>query len=506
MPLVERTANGGGKTPEATLLVVEDEPNILDCSPRSLRFTGFEVVTATNGADAVRPRGGTARPDRAGRDAARHRRLRRARRLRAAGHRTPVLFLTARDAVQDRIKGLTIGGDDYVTKPFSLEEVIARIRAVLRRFRGGGGRADAAHGVRRHRAGRGQPRGVARRASRSSCRRPSSSCCATSWPTPAASCPRRRSSTTCGTTTSAATPASSSPTSPRCAARSTTPSRRLIHTLRGVGYVLREPARPADAARLRSAAQRAANAGDRAARPGGRGGRRFPWPRRGLSRRGRRRCASSWSPGCSSSLTVGMTVMAGASASVLRQYLVGRADDQLRGSVGRTDGPGRRAPARAERADQVTTASPARCTGRSASTTAARSGRTRRGASAAARASPTTCPGGSTSRSPCRATGGGLVVADPRRADRRDGGDSWSSRSAWTRSTAPSAASWLIDAIVGVLVLVGAGRPRRVGRPGQPAPARRDRGDRGRDRRRGPVAARARGPTRAPRWAGSASR
>ncbi|TDC07789.1 response regulator transcription factor [Actinomadura bangladeshensis] len=138
--VTERQANGSGKaaTAEATLLVVEDEPNILELLAGSLRFTGFDVVTATNGADAVQ----SARrhrpdlivldvmlPDIDGFDVA--------RRLRSGGDHTPVLFLTARDAVQDRIKGLTIGGDDYVTKPFSLEEVIARIRAVLRRFRGG---------------------------------------------------------------------------------------------------------------------------------------------------------------------------------------------------------------------------------------------------------------------------------------------------------------------------------------------------------------------------------
>ncbi|MGH3244073.1 MAG: response regulator transcription factor [Spirillospora sp.] len=141
--MADRTANGGkpapgGRTAEATLLVVEDEPNILELLAGSLRFTGFEVVTATNGADAVQ----SARrhrpdlivldvmlPDIDGFDVA--------RRLRSGGDHTPVLFLTARDGVQDRIKGLTIGGDDYVTKPFSLEEVIARIRAVLRRFRGG---------------------------------------------------------------------------------------------------------------------------------------------------------------------------------------------------------------------------------------------------------------------------------------------------------------------------------------------------------------------------------
>jgi two-component system OmpR family response regulator len=135
--LAERTVQAR-KASEALLLVVEDEPNILELLAGSLRFTGFEVITATNGADAVQ----AARrrrpdlivldvmlPDIDGFDVA--------RRLRSGGDHTPVLFLTARDAVQDRIKGLTIGGDDYVTTPFSLEEVIARIRAVLRRFRGG---------------------------------------------------------------------------------------------------------------------------------------------------------------------------------------------------------------------------------------------------------------------------------------------------------------------------------------------------------------------------------
>jgi two-component system OmpR family response regulator len=60
------------------------------------------------------------------------------RRLRGGGTRIPVVFLTARDAMEDKVRGLTLGGDDYVTKPFSLEEVIARIRAVLRRTRGDG--------------------------------------------------------------------------------------------------------------------------------------------------------------------------------------------------------------------------------------------------------------------------------------------------------------------------------------------------------------------------------
>ncbi|MBA9003115.1 MULTISPECIES: response regulator transcription factor [Thermomonospora] len=121
----------------ARLLVVEDDANILELLAGSLRFAGFDVVTATSGTAAVEA-------------ALRHRPdlivldvmlpdldgFAVVRRLRSGGTRTPVLFLTARDAVQDRITGLTIGGDDYVTKPFSLEEVIARIHAVLRRARG----------------------------------------------------------------------------------------------------------------------------------------------------------------------------------------------------------------------------------------------------------------------------------------------------------------------------------------------------------------------------------
>ena len=123
---------------EARLLVVEDEPNILELLSGSLRYAGFEVVTATGGGDAVqlalqrRPDLivlDVMLPDMDGFDVI--------RRLRGGGAHIPVLFLTARDATQDKIRGLTLGGDDYVTKPFSLEEVIARIRAVLRRAQGG---------------------------------------------------------------------------------------------------------------------------------------------------------------------------------------------------------------------------------------------------------------------------------------------------------------------------------------------------------------------------------
>ena len=116
------------------VLVVDDEPNLAELVSMALRYEGWDVRTAGTGAEAVR----TARdlstdavvldmmlPDIDG--------LEIMRRLRAEQPDLPVLFLTARDAVEDRVAGLTAGGDDYVTKPFSLEEVVARVRALLRR-------------------------------------------------------------------------------------------------------------------------------------------------------------------------------------------------------------------------------------------------------------------------------------------------------------------------------------------------------------------------------------
>jgi two-component system, OmpR family, response regulator len=123
-----------GEVTEAKLLVVDDEPNIVELLSASLRFAGFEVATATNGRQAL-DQARTFRPDlmlldvmMPGMDG-----FAVVRRLREDGQRMPVLFLTARDATSDKVNGLTVGGDDYVTKPFSLEEVIARIRALLRR-------------------------------------------------------------------------------------------------------------------------------------------------------------------------------------------------------------------------------------------------------------------------------------------------------------------------------------------------------------------------------------
>ncbi len=116
------------------ILVVDDEPYITDLLGAALRFEGFEVDVAATGADAL----ASARrlshdvvlldvmlPDMDGFEVC--------RRMRAAGVATPVVFLTARDALEDKVGGLRDGGDDYVTKPFSLDELVARIGAVLRR-------------------------------------------------------------------------------------------------------------------------------------------------------------------------------------------------------------------------------------------------------------------------------------------------------------------------------------------------------------------------------------
>ncbi|HET9253740.1 MAG TPA: response regulator transcription factor [Pseudonocardiaceae bacterium] len=131
-------------SPEARLLVVDDEPNIVELLSVSLRFVGFEVISATDGVEAMR-RARRDRPDllvldvmMPGLDG-----FGMVRKLRGEGLNMPVLFLTARDGTADRVTGLTLGGDDYVTKPFSLEEVIARIRAILRRAGSGVERASA---------------------------------------------------------------------------------------------------------------------------------------------------------------------------------------------------------------------------------------------------------------------------------------------------------------------------------------------------------------------------
>jgi two-component system OmpR family response regulator len=116
------------------VLVVDDEPSITELVSMALRYEGFQVRAAHAGREALDAVAGFAPdlvvldimlPDVDGFEVA--------RRLRAGGSRLPILFLTARDATEDKIRGLTLGGDDYVTKPFSVEELVARVRAILRR-------------------------------------------------------------------------------------------------------------------------------------------------------------------------------------------------------------------------------------------------------------------------------------------------------------------------------------------------------------------------------------
>jgi two-component system OmpR family response regulator len=123
-------------SPEAThrVLVVDDEPNIADVVTMALRYQGFAAESAGTGRDALAAVTSfkphlivldVMLPDMEGFEVA--------KRLGAQQARVPIIFLTARDATDDKIRGLTIGGDDYVTKPFSLEELVARIRTILRR-------------------------------------------------------------------------------------------------------------------------------------------------------------------------------------------------------------------------------------------------------------------------------------------------------------------------------------------------------------------------------------
>ncbi len=116
------------------ILVVDDEPSIVDAVSTSLRYEGFEVQEARDGRTALRIAQDSPPdlmildvmlPDLDG--------IEVTRRLRADGVRTPILFLTARDALEDKLTGLTVGGDDYVTKPFALAEIVARVQVILKR-------------------------------------------------------------------------------------------------------------------------------------------------------------------------------------------------------------------------------------------------------------------------------------------------------------------------------------------------------------------------------------
>jgi len=126
----------------ARLLVVDDEPTILELLSGSLRLAGFEVATAASGIEAVRAAASNRpdlvlldvmMPDGDGFQALRQ--------IRSGGSEVPVIFVTARDEVPDRVNGFAMGGDDYVTKPFNLDELLGRIRAVLKRTKPGAPRS-----------------------------------------------------------------------------------------------------------------------------------------------------------------------------------------------------------------------------------------------------------------------------------------------------------------------------------------------------------------------------
>ena len=119
------------------ILVVDDEPSIVDAVATALRYEGFEVDEATAGRDALRSVAEREPdlvvldwmlPDLDG--------IEVGRRMRERGFKSAILFLTAKDSVEHKVEALRAGGDDYVTKPFSLAEVVARVQAILRRTQG----------------------------------------------------------------------------------------------------------------------------------------------------------------------------------------------------------------------------------------------------------------------------------------------------------------------------------------------------------------------------------
>ena len=120
--------------PQATLLVVEDDAKLRSVLERTLAFEGYEVTSCSDGVDGLEALTGStfdavimdiSMPYLDG--------IGLCRRMRERGHMEPVLFLTARTTIDDRVTGLDAGGDDYLTKPFSIEELLARLRALLRR-------------------------------------------------------------------------------------------------------------------------------------------------------------------------------------------------------------------------------------------------------------------------------------------------------------------------------------------------------------------------------------
>src|SRR2546430_15400417 len=134
MALMIRDQTMPGSSAPLRVLVVDDEPNLVEVLTMALRLQGFEVEGAANGREALsavmrfKPHLmvlDVMLPDMEGFDVA--------ARLGAQRASVPIIFLTARDSTEDKVRGLSGGGDDYMTKPFSLEELVARIRTILRR-------------------------------------------------------------------------------------------------------------------------------------------------------------------------------------------------------------------------------------------------------------------------------------------------------------------------------------------------------------------------------------
>jgi two-component system response regulator MprA len=131
-----------GMSGSAQILVVDDEAAVRESLRRALALEGYEVELAADGAEALyRLDSGAVHPDAIVLDVLMPNvdGLETARRLRGAGNRTPILMLTARDEVEARVAGLDAGADDYVVKPFALAELLARLRALLRRTTNGAG-------------------------------------------------------------------------------------------------------------------------------------------------------------------------------------------------------------------------------------------------------------------------------------------------------------------------------------------------------------------------------
>jgi len=137
--VIDRRTASGTPAPTAHILVVDDEPAITDLLSTALRYMGYRVTSATTGFAAL-DAAATASPDLVVLDVMLPDidGFEVCRRLRDGRDFVPVIFLTARDAEDDRVTGFVRGGDDYVTKPFSLEELTLRIGALLRRTRGPG--------------------------------------------------------------------------------------------------------------------------------------------------------------------------------------------------------------------------------------------------------------------------------------------------------------------------------------------------------------------------------